>query len=161
MKIKNFLFALAFVLAIAPSAFALQCKNGNYGSDECWTNVQISTVETTPVIAGTVLEFAGTTDSADDNAYIVRVANASADHSAIAGVAQATIATGDSGLVLARGKGKIRVPAGVVATRDYLYASATAGAAGTVPATGAKVAAFALQSSTAGAATIDAYITVV
>lgn len=160
------LFALALVmfgvsvLSITP-AYALQCKGGNYGSDECWTEVQIASTETTPVIAGTVLEFSSAQSTANDNAFIVTVANASADHSRIAGVAQGAIATGDRGRVLVRGKGKIRKAAGVAASGDYLYASSTGGAVGIVGATGAKVTAFALESAANAAATIDGYIVIV
>lgn len=159
-KIKFFLL-FAFALLVANSAFALQCKDGNAPmGDECWTEVKISSVETTKVIPGTVLEFDATTDNAIENAYVVRVANASADFAAIAGVAQSVIATGDYGRVLVRGKGKVKVTAGINATRDSLYASSTAGTLGTGIATGAYPIAFALQTS-AAAATIDAYVVIV
>lgn len=162
MKKIKFLFLLAFALLVAKSAFALQCKDGNAPmGDECWTEVKVSSAETTRVIPGTVLEFDTTTDNAIDNAYIVRVANASADNAALAGVAQSVIATGDYGRILVRGKGKLRATAGVNATRDYLYASSTAGALGTIGATGHVPAAFALQTNTTAAATIDAYIVIV
>lgn len=161
MKSFKVLFLLAFALLLASPAFALQCKDGNYaGSDECWTEVRISSVETTPVIPGTVLEYDATTDADETNAYIVRVANASADYAAIAGVAQTRIATGDYGRILVRGKGKVRLTAGVNATRDYVYASSTAGALGPIPATNAVPVAFALEPNTSAAATADAYVLV-
>lgn len=161
---KNFriLFLLACALLLASPAFALQCKDGNYaGSDECWTEVRISSVETTRVIPGTVLEFDATTDSDETNAYVVRVANASADWAAIAGVAQTNIATGDYGRILVRGKGKLRVSGHNFSSRDFLYASSTAGSLGlTASASNASPSAFALESSTSSA-TIDAFIVVV
>lgn len=162
---KKLSFLSIFVLALlvfASNGHALQTKAGNYdASDEVWSNVRISTLETTPVVAGVVVEFSASTDTADENAWIVTVADASADHSRIAGVAQETIATGDFGRVLLRGKGQLSAAAGVVSSGDYLYASSTAGAMGVVPSSGAKVGAIALESKTNGADTIDAYITVI
>lgn len=159
---KKLLFVLALVLLIVPSSFALQCHQGNLGSDECWTNVQIDRLETKEVIAGTLLEFAASNDNADDNAYVVKVANASADYAAIAGVAQKSISAGDSGLVLVRGKGKLKTVAGAIASRDYLYTTSSAeGKGGIVPLpSGTRPIALALQSS-AGDATIDAYFVIV
>lgn len=166
MKIRNLLALILFigvgVLSYSQSAFAFQTKAGNYeASDEIWTNVKVSSAETTPVIPGTVLEFDFAQDTANEASYIATVSNASADHSRIAGVAQTTIATGDYGRVLVRGKGQLRTAAGVVSSGDYLYASSTAGALGIVGATGAKVGAIALETKTNAAATIDAYIVVV
>lgn len=163
MKNLKYLFlALVLSLALAPSSFALQCHQGNLGSDECWTNVQVDSLETKAVIAGTLLEFAASNNNADDNAYVVKVANASADYAAIAGVAQGNISAGDSGLVLVRGKGKLKTVAGAIASRDYLYTTSNAdGKAGIVPLpSGTRPIAHALQSS-AGDATIDAYIVIV
>jgi len=161
MKNLKFLFLLAFALLLAKPAFALQCKDGTYlASDECWTEVKVSDLETTRVIPGTVLEFDATTDTSEKNGYTVRVANASADWAAIAGVAQTNIATGDQGRILVRGKGKVRVPANNISSRDFLYASGTAGSLGVVAsASNASPSAFALQSATT-ASTIDAFIVV-
>lgn len=154
---------LALLIAAGPS-FALSCKEGNYGSDECWTNVRVSALETTPVIAGTLLMYDFTDDNADDAAYQVRVTSASTDSYKVAGVAQSTIATGDRGVVLVRGQGQLRIASGT-ASGDRLFASSTAGAAGR-HAAGATLAShdsvigFALE-STSGAATADAFITIV
>lgn len=168
MKKLKFLFLFAFTLLLAKSAFALDCKNGNsFSSDECWTNVKVSSSETTPVIAGTVLvyDFASPTD-ANDAAFQVRVSSASTDNYKVAGVAQRTIATGDTGLVLVRGKGKIRATT-AVASGDRLFTTSLSGRAGTYsPSDNTSVAsrdkniAFSLQTSTASA-TIDAYMVVV
>lgn len=166
-KIKS-LFFLAFALLLASPAFALQCKDGTYeASDECWTDVRVSISETTPIITGTVLEYFGATDGTDANSFTVRAVNASADHAAIAGVAQSRIATGDYGRILVRGKGKLRKSLGAVSTRDYLYAAVAVatqdagGVLGPVASTGAEPTAFALQSSGEARATIDAYIIVI
>lgn len=168
MKKINVLLILALLLISAKSAFALQCKSGNAPmSEECWTEVKVSSVETVPVIAGTVLEFDATTDTAIDNAYIVRVANASADNAAIAGIAQGRIATGDYGRIMVRGKGKVRKSQGAVSTRDYLYAAVAVatqdngGVLGPSAVSGHKPLAFSLQTQTDARATIDAYIVVV
>jgi hypothetical protein len=167
---KKFIFSLLFVLALVVAvspAFALQCKEGNYGSDECWTEVKVSAAETTPVVSGTVLKFDVATDSADRNAFEVRVATATADYAKIAGVAQGRIATGDRGMILVRGQGQIKVTGGGIATGDPLFVG---GAAGTVSEASADAVTvglyandpvgFALESSTAASATIDGYVTV-
>ena len=163
---KKILGFLVLALLIASPAFALQCKQGNFGSDECWTNVKVSDSETNPVIAGTILvyDFASSTSS-DDSAFNVRVSSASADNYRVAGVAQNAIATGKEGLVLVRGKGKIKI-VGVATSADRLWVSATAGKAGTQFVTDSAVAtndrpiAIALTTTTI-TSTADAYITVV
>lgn len=162
--IFSVLFVLALVVAVSP-AFALQCKTGNDGSDECWTNVTAR--GTTPVIAGTVLVYDFTQDEdADYAAFNVVASSATAQNQLVAGVAQQTIATGDRGLILVRGQGQIR--AGVAVTSgDRLFTSATAGsvlkiANDTVASNSSrdKAVAFALETS-AAAATVDAFIVVV
>lgn len=163
---KKLLLVLAAVLLIAPSAFALQCKNGNYGSDECWTNVVVSLQETTPVVQGSVLvyDYQSNSGNVDTASYQVRVADASADWNIVAGVAQSNIATGDSGLVLVRGQGKIRTKTTFAITSgDALYVSTSADSTKVVV-TGAGPVANALVTTSASgntSATIDAYITIV
>lgn len=164
-NLKSLIFALLLVAPVllgSQEALAFQTKAGNYeASDEIWSNVKIHDSETTVVDLGTVLEFDTTTDSAEENSYTVRVANASADHSRIAGVAQSTIATGDTGRVLVRGKGQVKAATTPLSTGDYMYASSTAGSLGSIGASGAKVSAFALETKGEATATIDAYIVVV
>ena len=166
-KLKALVLVLFLSLVVSTQAWALQCKSGNYGSDECWTDVRVSSSETTPVIAGTVLvyDFASAED-ADDAAFWVRVSSAITDGYKIAGVAQGTIATGDKGRVLVRGKGDLRVATSTT-SGDRLYVSSTAGTAtgtNTVAADSAasrdKVLAFALETS-GSASTQDAFITVI
>lgn len=174
---KLFIVFSVLVLALliaGPSAFALQCKAGNFeSSDECWTNVKVSATETYVVSAGAILVYDITTDSAQRNSFEVVVADASADDHLIAGVAQSIIATGDYGRALVRGKGKLCLGhaggAGItVATGDRLYVSSSRGKAGTTLATSGSTAvsssdpiAFALQANSTTPATIDAYITIV
>lgn len=171
MKNLKYLFlAFALSLFIVPSSYALQCHQGNLGSDECWTNVQVSSSETNVVDRGTVLiyDFSSSANS-DQAAYQVRVATATTDNYKVAGVAQNTIATGDSGLVLVRGQGKIKI-AGAATSGDRLYTTGTGGRKGftavgtSLDATSAasrdKAIAFALETSTTDA-TKDAFIVVV
>jgi hypothetical protein len=167
MKKIGFLFAFALALLVSNNAYALQCKSGNFGSDECWTEVQVASGETIPVIAGTVLVYDFTSDhSANDAAWTVRVAREITDGYKVAGVAQRTIATGDRGNVLVRGKGKVRAT-GAVTSGDRLYVSATDAtvqSANLITAASAasndKLIAFALA-TTSGSATTDAFITVI
>ena len=167
---KKILFSLFLVLAlvaVVTPAFAMQCKEGNYGSDECWTNVKVSANETTPVIAGTVLVYDFASDhDADDAAWTVRVSSAITDMYKVAGVAQQTIATGDRGNVLVRGQGQLRTTAAIT-SGDRLFPSTTAGQATKTNAIDVASAAsrdgaiaFALETS-AAASTMDAYIVVV
>jgi hypothetical protein len=155
------IFGASFITSSNP-AFALQCKDGgSQNADECWTDVQVSISETTPVIPGAILKYDVATDSAEENAFEVRVASASADYGRVAGVAQSRIATGDWGRVLVRGPGKIRkVIGGVQVTGDYLFV-AVSNDAGSVQATGASPIAFTRQATTAAGATVDAYIVVI
>ena len=173
------LFVLALVLVVTP-AFALDCKNGNFGSDECWTNVQVSPLETLPVSIGTVLIYdvsAGPLTADDGGAFQVRVLGAGAnsyDGYKVAGVAQRTIATGDRGIIQVRGKGKVRV-ASNIASGDRLYVavdSINSGVLGKRAGTATeassldKIIAFGLNTQTAATcvsttAPCDAYITVV
>jgi len=167
---KKFIFSLLFVLALVVAvspAFALQCKEGNYGSDECWTNVVVSSGNTTPVIAGTVLVYDFSSDhSADDAAWTVRASSAITDGYKVAGVAQGPIATGDRGMILVRGQGQLRTTAAIT-SGDRLFPSTTAGQATKTNAVDVASAAsrdgaiaFALETS-AAASTMDAYIVVV
>jgi hypothetical protein len=162
MKSFKVLFLLAFALLLASPAFALQCKDGNYAaSDECWTEVRVSISETTRVIPGTVLTYTNT-DTAEKNAFEVRVASTSTDYMRVAGVAQSTIATGDSGRVLVRGAGKLRiVDQSVNASGDYLYLGKGAGSAAPTAASSRDQALAFSRQTTASAATIDAFIVVV
>lgn len=154
---------LALLIAAGPS-FALSCKEGNYGSDECWTNVRISPLETRPITQGVVLVADFSDDNADDAAYQVRAADASADGAHVIGVAQGNIATGDRGVALVRGQGKIRVKTNnTYSSGDMLFVSTSADATTSIV-TGNKPVAFALAAQTASgntSATKDAYIVIV
>lgn len=170
---KKFIFSVLFVLAlvvVVSPAFAMQCKQGNYGADECWTDVKVSSAETNVVRAGTVLIYDFNQDSVDESSFEVRVAAASTDSYRVAGVAQHTIATGDRGSILVRGLGKIRTT-GAISSADRLFASGTAGTAvanqnndEASAASHDKQIAFALETKTTSGsfgATLDAFITVV
>lgn len=169
---KKILFSLliAFgLLTVSSPAFALSCKNGQAGnSDECWTEVKVSNRETNVVSAGAILVYDMNTDSADRNAFEVVLATASQDSFFVAGVAQRRIATGDTDMVLVRGKGVINVIT-TVSTGDRLYVSSSEGHAGKLFGNGSGTTVvstdpigFALETDTSGApgATVDAYITI-
>ena len=170
---KLFLLTLVMgvgLLLVASPAFALQCKTGNYGSDECWTEVKLSASETVlPATIGSALvyDFASSPD-ADTSAFQVRIATASTDSYRVAGISQTIISTGDRGMVLVRGKGKVQVSTAVT-SGDRLYTTTDTSCRGCLgpqaaPGSGVashdKVVAFALQTVTAKA-TIDAFIVVV
>lgn len=168
MKKYFLMFALGLLLSagLVPNSFALQCHEGNLGSDECWTNVIVSPLETNVVNRGTILVYDFNGGSTDTAAYQVVVSGASTDNYRVAGVAQATIATGDSGLILVRGQGKMKT-LGNLASGDRIYTSVIAGRGvkgSSVDAVSVashdKAIAFALQASTTDA-TNDAFITVV
>ena len=166
MKNLKILFLIAFSFVIAHSAFALDCKNGNYAaSDECWTTVTVDPLATTPVVKGTVLEYSFASGSAEQAGYLVSPSNASSDWTHIAGVAQKPIATGDTANVLVRGHGFIQAKQSSNFTSgDALWVSTTHDVGSVISATGARPIGFALQSQSGGAgtaSTIDAYITVV
>lgn len=156
---------LALLISVGP-AFALSCKEGNFGSDECWTTVRVSLQETTPVTAGTVLVYDVNQSSpnADTSAFQVRVADASADAWFVAGVAQKTIATGDTGLILVRGQGQLSHKSTEAwASGDALFVS-TSRDASKVQVTGTRQLGFALETVAVSGnyrATDDAYITIV
>lgn len=175
------LFALALVMfgvsliTAASPAFALQCKTGNYGSDECWTTGQTVTNDVGQIIAGTIMVYDFETgvnegNSADNAAFYVRTATSVDKNHIVAGVAQKTYATGDRVQLLVRGKGKLRVNASVT-SGDRLFVArgsvAQRGIAapdskdnGNSLATRDKAIAFALT-TTSAAATTDAFITVI
>lgn len=178
-KAKFFAFLFALIVLASSSAFALQCKAGNFGSDECWTNVKFTTNDGA-VIAGTVLVYDFTTginegNSADEAAWTVRIATTTDQGSIVAGVAQQSYSSGDTGLVLVRGKGKLRMWSTSTTSGDRLYvvgepvSTRDAGLATTnedlpISANNAaskdKPIAFSLNTYTS-AQTIDAYITIV
>lgn len=168
MKNLKILFLIAFSFILANTAFALDCKNGNGagGSDECWTYVTVDPLNTGgPVVRGTVLEYSFASGSSEASGYLVTPSNASADWAHIAGVAQRNIATGDSGLILVRGRGKIQAKSSDSFTSgDALYVATTRDAGSIIGPTGDKAIAFAQVTQTASGntvTTVDAFITVI
>lgn len=172
------LFALALVMfgvsvITSNSAFALQCKTGNYGSDECWTTAQLRTNDRA-VIAGTIMVYDFTTPTQQGNdedqaAFYVRAAGATLDQHIVAGVAQQTYSSGDRVQLLVRGKGKLRVNTASVVSGDALRVQAQSGTGNwgeairippTLENSRDKVLAFALENQSS-VATMDAYITVI
>jgi hypothetical protein len=91
-------------------AFALNTKGvqGNQ-SDEVWTEVKVGQGYVTLVSRGHVLVVSASgLTSADNDGYLAEHARASADLRVI-GVAQRAIASGTSQLVLAKGRGTVRI----------------------------------------------------
>lgn len=168
---KKIIFSLLFVfslLAVSSNVFAYQCKDGqSLNSDECWTEVKIDPGYTTLVSRGHILvvSVVGTNVAANDG-FLARHSNASTD-AAILGVAQKSIASGATALVLAKGRGIIRLetPVPTIASNDILgvRASGTAAEVVSLPAS-ANVVGTALQAGNAAGTsepdrnTINAYI---
>lgn len=160
------LFLLAFALLLASPAFALQCKTGqSQNADECWTDVYVSPLETSPVSIGTLLVYDFNAGTPEKAGFQVIVSSASADGYRAAGFAQNRITTGDWGRVLVRGRGFV-ITDGIVASGDRLFSGAprrgSVGIQGppTAVATHDPVLAFAVEANT-GLSTTDAYITVI
>lgn len=165
MKKINFLFVLALLIGLTSNAYALTCKTGQSGnSDECWTDVMVSRLETNVVSAGSILVYDINTGDPDRGAYEVVLATASNDTYRVAGVAQSRIPTGDWGTVLVRGQGQI-ISRSAGASGDRLFPSTSEGKAGTTSGSGAAnqassdAVAWLLEAATADA-THDAYISV-
>lgn len=171
---KLFMFLFVLTLLASNSAFALQCKTGNDSSDECWTTGQAVTSDVGQLIAGTIMVYDFTTgvnegNDADDAAFYVRTASSTDQLAIVAGVLQKTYASSDRVQLLVRGKGKIRAGVTTVSgDRLYIVAGSVQqrGIATNVKQTFAsadfaniKPVGFALTSE--GAATKDAYITVI
>jgi len=163
-------FFLALVLLSASDAFALNCIQSQKldAGDECWTQVRVSASETKVVSQGTVLVYDFASSEDDNDASVqVRVATTIDQGAIVAGIAQSTIATGDYGLVLVRGKGKVRVFGGT-SSGDRLFVAANDGvlvnrASYDVASVSSndKPIAFALETSAATNQTIDAFVVVV
>lgn len=168
-KIKSLFFVFAILLLAGSQAFALQCQTGRDvegSSDLCYSSVKVASNETTLVSQGTVLVYDITNAQydPDNGAYQVRVATASANGVFVAGVAQNSITSGSTALVLVRGKGKVAAKTVIPYTSgDALFVS-TSGDASTVTSNTQNQLGFALQTRVASGNTrdtIDAYVTIV
>jgi hypothetical protein len=102
---KKLLVVLFVLLLVSPVAFAMQCKEGNDSSDECWTQVKIDSGYTTLVSRGHILVVS--VQGKDVNANDGYLATNSYDQ--ILGVAQKSIASGESALILVRGRGEVKI----------------------------------------------------
>lgn len=180
-------FFVALILLSSSPVFALNCKTGNYGSDECWTTGQLRATgeNIANLVAGTVMVYDFVTptqhglepNSDSQLAFFVRAAGTTLDNHVVAGVYQGTqtgISSGDRIELLVRGQGKLRSSTTTVSTGDLFYVATQSGTGnfgearslgkgniGIVPTqTADKSIAWALENATA-ATTNDAYITVV
>ena len=175
MKKTKYLFlVLALLLLTSSNAFALVCNDsrGVEGSaDDCWVSVKVASNETSLVSSGTVLVFDITNAqfSNTNTAYQVRVSDASIDGAIVAGVAQERIVSGQTALILSRGRGDIAVKTATpFASGDALFVSTSGDASIAVSAnvlgTTGKPVAFAMETQTVSGntkGTRKAYITVV
>jgi hypothetical protein len=137
-KFKVFGFLLVLALLATP-AFALQCKEGNDASDECWTSAVLRATgeNIANLIAGTIMVYDSITptqhglDPNGDNrlAFTVRAAQATTDGTFVAGVYQGnrggTLSSGDRVFLQVRGMGKVRTQTATVNTGDRLYVSSS------------------------------------
>ena len=171
MKKLTLFFSLAILLVAGPSAFALNCapsRNSQGPADDCYTSVTVASNETTLVSNGTVLNYDITNAqfSSVNGAFQVRVVDASADGVIVAGVAQTSIASGNTALVLVRGRGDVAVKnTETIVSGNALFVS-TSGDASLVTSTTQTQLGFALDNQTAAAPggvrnTRKAYITIV
>lgn len=111
-KIKFFVLAFALFVMFSGKSFALICNDSRSiggSADDCWVSAQVASNETTLVSAGTVLvlDITNAQFNADNSAYQVRVGAASSNGVFVAGVAQRSITSGSTALILARGKGVV------------------------------------------------------
>jgi len=169
MKLKHLVFLFAILLVSASNAFALQCAEGRNvegSSDDCWVTVRVASNETTLVSQGTVLVFDvnNTAHDADYGAFQVRVSSASADGVRVAGVAQTTIASGNTGMAIVRGKGYVGIKTTETVTSGNALFVSTSGDASLVTSNTINQLGFALETTAAsgnGEDTSLAYITIV
>jgi hypothetical protein len=174
MKKFTFLFLFVLVLLASTNAYALQCKMGNFGSDECWTTAQMTTNDGA-VTAGTVMvyDFTSVGNGADEAAWQVVRSTSSDQRAFVAGVVQQTTVSGDRVQLLVRGKGKLKtITETTVASGDriYLWGGTTqqhlrgtgSNKGSDIPSAASRDDAIAFALTTASASsTIDAYITLI
>jgi hypothetical protein len=172
MKKYKFAFLLAVLLTVmGHSAFALNCapsRNSQGPADDCYTSVTVASNETTLVSAGTVLVYdvANAQVSSTYGAFWVKVSTASAQGVRVAGVAQNSIASGATALVLVRGRGDVAVNTNTtISSGDALFVGVSGDSTTTTSTTQTQLG-FALESQataagTPGRATKKAYITIV
>lgn len=171
MKNMKYLFLLAAFLLVGNSAFALNCNESRMvggSADDCYTSVTVASNETTLVSEGTVLvyDIANAQNNANNSAYQVRVSTASSQGVRVAGVAQRTIASGESALVLVRGKGTVALNSSATVTSGDALFVGVSGDATQITSTTQEQLAFVLENQTGSGGTNSrttkkAYITVI
>lgn len=168
-KLKSFALVLAILtLGWVGNADAFLCnesRNVNGPTDSCWASVTVASNETTLVSSGTVLVYdvSNAVNTTTAASYQVRVADASADGVFVAGVAQRTIASGETALVLVRGSGELATKStDALASGNAVFVS-TSGDASIVTSNTQNQLGFALDDSAASTnarRVITAYITI-
>lgn len=170
-KLKFSVLFAALLFVAGHSAFALNCapsRNSQGSADDCYSSVTVASNETTLVSQGTVLVYdvANAQVSSVNGAFQVKVSTASSQGVRVAGVAQNTIASGATALVLVRGRGDLAVNTNTtIASGDALFVGVSGDSTTTTSTTQTQLG-FALESQasaagTPGRATKKAYITIV
>lgn len=164
MKKLFVLSIFAFFLSVS-SASAMVCQQSMFKDEgeSCWTKVTVASTETALVSEGAVLVYEYDSTTPKQGTYQVKLAHATTDSAYVAGVAQQSIATSESTMILVRGFGKI-LPAGVIVSGDALYATASGRASTVAPRSSeetAKVGYGLAANASEGTDAIDAYIVVV
>ena len=168
---KSLILLLALALLMPASGWAFYCQSSMSPdeSEMCFRQVRLSENETTLVSEGTVLvaNFARTMVSENSSAQAdstVEVADASAEGAYVVGIARSTIASGETAMVLVRGKGNVAVKnVEAISSGDALFVS-TSGDVSKVTSTTQNQVGFALEADASGTNTrdtISAYITIV
>lgn len=171
LLVFSFVLVTSILLFGSGVAHAFSCNQSRMvggASDDCFSVVTVASNETTLVSLGTVLVYdvfniEGTVARASNQ---VRVSAASTDGIHVAGIAQGTIASGNTALVMVRGRSVVALSdTDTVASGDALFVGAS-GDVGVTTSTTQTQPAFALDSQTAASgtqtrATIEAYITIV
>lgn len=105
---KISVFLIVLLLLASSSAFALTCKKGNNGSDECWTDVKVGEGYTTLVSRGHILVMSTAAVTAGDvDGFLVQLSTNSYDK--VLGVAQKAIASGETASILVKGRGYVKL----------------------------------------------------
>ncbi len=168
-KFIKLFFVASFLCLVSQSAFALTCapsRQAQGSADDCYTAVTVASNETTLVSVGTVLVYDVTNAQVNNNngSWQVKVGTASSSGVFVAGVAQRTIASGATALVLVRGRGDVAVKTTETITSGNALFVSTSGDSSIVTSTTQTQLGFSLDTLAAAGNTrntVKAYITIV
>lgn len=156
---KKLISFLVIALLISSNAFAFVCSSSQKAgaADECY--VQVKNGTTSDISAYTVVMYDFSQDTPAEAAFNVKPATPATASGYIAGVPQQTIVSGQTGTVLVRGVGQVKVTGTVTSGLALYHGSVTGLLTGNKPDHSSQQKAFALEGGTN--TTVDAYITVV